>query len=101
MGRHTPGFELGRFRLSHNDYEHVEIEGGEKGTRFTNEAIEGRVELLHQEVAGWTGAVGIQLEDRQFAAIGDEAFIPKSDIRNGGIFGWEKLITGTGAMNWD
>ncbi|HEB27908.1 MAG TPA: TonB-dependent receptor, partial [Porticoccus sp.] len=81
-----PGFELGRFRLSHNDYEHVEIESGEKGTRFTNEATEGRVELLHQEVAGWTGAVGIQLEDRQFAAIGDEAFIPKSDIRNGGIF---------------
>ncbi len=81
-----PGIELGRFRLSHNDYEHVEIESGEKGTRFTNEAIEGRIELLHQEVAGWTGAVGIQLEDRQFAAIGEEAFIPKSDIRNGGIF---------------
>lgn len=81
-----PGFELGRFRISHNDYEHTELENGEKGTRFTNEAIEGRVELLHQEVAGWTGAVGVQLEDREFAAIGEEAFIPESDIRNGGIF---------------
>jgi iron complex outermembrane receptor protein len=81
-----PGFNLGRVRISYNDYEHTELEGGETGTRFTNEAIEGRVELLHQEVAGWTGAVGLQVEDRQFAAIGDESFIPKSDIQNGGLF---------------
>ncbi|WP_461482468.1 TonB-dependent receptor [Porticoccus sp.] len=81
-----PGFELGRFRLGYNDYEHIEIEGGAKGTKFTNEAFEGRIELLHREIAGWRGAIGSQLEDRQFAAIGEEAFIPKSDIRQGGIF---------------
>lgn len=81
-----PGFELGRFRIGYNDYEHVEIEGGAKGTKFTNEAFEGRIELVHEEIAGWTGAIGTQLEDRQFAAIGEEAFIPKSDIRQGGIF---------------
>ena len=81
-----PGFTLGRMRISYNDYEHVELEGGEKGTRFTNEAIEARVELLHQEFSGWTGAVGFQVEDRQFAAIGEEAFIPKSDIQNTGLF---------------
>ena len=81
-----PGFELGRFRIGYNDYEHVEIEGGDKGTKFTNEAFEGRIELVHEEIAGWTGAIGTQLEDRQFAAIGEEAFIPKSDIRQGGIF---------------
>ncbi len=81
-----PGFELGRFRLGYNDYEHVEIEGGEKGTKFTNEAFEGRFELLHTEIAGWSGAIGAQLEDRRFAAIGEEAFIPKSDIQQGGVF---------------
>ena len=81
-----PGFTLGRMRISYNDYEHVELEGGEKGTRFTNEAIEARVELLHQEFSGWTGAIGLQVEDRQFAAIGEEAFIPKSDIQNTGLF---------------
>ena len=81
-----PGIELGRFGFSYNDYEHTELEGGETGTRFTNEAFEGRVELLHQEIAGWTGAFGLQMEDRQFAAIGEEAFIPKSDIKNTGIF---------------
>ncbi|MEZ5528445.1 MAG: TonB-dependent receptor [Porticoccaceae bacterium] len=81
-----PGFELGRFRLGYNDYEHVEIEGGAKGTKFTNEAFEGRVELLHQEIAGWSGAIGTQFEDRTYAAIGEEAFIPKSDIQQGGIF---------------
>lgn len=81
-----PGFNLGRIRISHNDYEHTELEGGEKGTRFTNEAIEARVELLHPETLGWTGAIGLQLEDRNFAAIGEEAFIPKSDIQNTGLF---------------
>ena len=81
-----PGFTLGRIHISYNDYEHVELEGGEKGTRFTNEAIETRVELLHQEFSGWTGAIGLQVEDRQFAAIGEEAFIPKSDIQNTGLF---------------
>jgi iron complex outermembrane receptor protein len=81
-----PGFTLGRMRIRYNDYEHNELEGGEKGTRFTNEAIETRVELLHQEFSGWTGAVGFQVEDRQFAAIGEEAFIPKSDIQNTGLF---------------
>ncbi len=81
-----PGIDLGRVRISHNDYEHVELEGDQKGTRFTNEAIEARVELLHQEISGWTGAIGLQLEDRQFAAIGEEAFIPKSDIQNTGLF---------------
>ncbi|MFT7301002.1 MAG: iron complex outermembrane receptor protein [Porticoccus sp.] len=91
-----PGFELGRLRIGYNDYEHVEIENGAKGTRFTNEAIEARVELLHQEVVGWTGAIGFQIEDRQFAAIGEEAFIPKSDINNGGIF-W---VGETSHGNW-
>ncbi|PCJ92190.1 MAG: TonB-dependent receptor [Porticoccaceae bacterium] len=81
-----PGFNLGRVRISHNNYEHIEIEGGKKGTRFTNEAVEARVELLHREISGWTGAIGLQLEDRQFAAIGEEAFIPKSDIQNTGLF---------------
>ena len=81
-----PGIELGRFGFSYNDYEHTELEGGATGTRFTNEAFEGRVELLHQEIAGWTGAFGLQLEDRQFAAIGEESFIPKSDIQNSGVF---------------
>lgn len=81
-----PGFDLGRIRLGYNDYEHTELEGGKKGTRFTNEAIEARVELLHQQVFGWTGALGLQFEGRQFAALGEEAFIPKSDIQNTGLF---------------
>lgn len=81
-----PGIELGRFRLGYNDYEHIELESGEKGTKFFNEAFEFRGELVHREIAGWKGAFGTQLEDRRFGAIGDEAFVPKSDIRQGGLF---------------
>jgi iron complex outermembrane receptor protein len=80
------GFDSGRFRLSHNDYEHIELESGSAGTRFENDAWESRVELIHQSINGWQGAAGVQLEIRDFAAIGDEAFIPVSDVTNQGVF---------------
>ncbi len=35
-----PGFELARLRVGHSDYQHVEVEGGEVGTRFENKATD-------------------------------------------------------------
>lgn len=84
------GFQKISTRVGHNDYRHTEMENGEPGTRFTNNAYEGRVELIHnpQNWFGleWNGAIGIQASKSAFAAIGEEAFIPKSDIKNGGVF---------------
>ncbi len=87
------GFQKISFRVGHNDYEHVELEGGETGTRFTNDAWESRVELVHNPLNDWQGALGLQMLQRDFAAIGDEAFIPESNIRNYGAFvveDWDK-----------
>ena len=73
-------------RLGVNDYEHVELEGDAAGTRFTNDATELRVELLHRSAGQWSGALGVQIGDREFAAIGDEAFVPPVDSSSLGVF---------------
>ena len=80
------GFESLNVRLGINDYEHVENEAGEVGTAFANKAWEARAELTHDPVGGWRGALGIQLGDRQFSVVGEEAFTPPVDTSSGGLF---------------
>ena len=80
-------FHTINFRLGANDYEHVEFEApGEPGTSFDNEAYEARLLLSHQPVFGFTGTYGIQVGDRDFSAIGAEAFVPPVDTQNAGFF---------------
>ena len=85
------GIEGVNVRLGVNDYEHVELEGDAIGTRFTNDATEVRVELHHRAVGPWSGAFGIQLGDREFAAVGEEAFVPPVDTSTVGVFVVEDL----------
>lgn len=81
------GVESINFRLGVNDYEHNELEpNGEVGTLFSNEAWEARVELRHEEIAGFEGALGIQLGDREFSAVGEEAFVTPVDTETLGLF---------------
>jgi len=71
------------FRLGVNDYEHLEIEAsGEAGTVFENDAWEARASLTHESIAGFTGTFGLQLGDREFSAIGAEAFIAPTDTQS-------------------
>ncbi|WP_395375099.1 TonB-dependent receptor [Marinicella sp. W31] len=74
------------FSYSLTDYKHVELEGDEIGTTFDNEADETRLELLHNDVLGFSGAFGFQLTNRDFSALGEEAYILPSDTRTFGIF---------------
>ncbi|HOY22536.1 MAG TPA: TonB-dependent receptor [Cellvibrio sp.] len=94
------GFQRISARLGHNDYEHTEMENGEAGTKFTNDAYEGRIELIHNPLdfftLEWNGALGLQVAESTFAAIGEEAFIPKSDISNLGFF----IVEETKRGNW-
>ena len=73
-------------RLGINDYEHQELEGEEIGTLFENRAYEGRIELTHAPWGEWDGDFGIQFGERQFSAIGEEAFIPPVDTTTVGLF---------------
>ena len=78
-------------RVGVNDYEHVELEGDAIGTVFTNDATELRLELLHRSLGNWSGAFGVQFGDREFAAVGEEAFVPPVDSSTLGVFLVEEL----------
>jgi len=81
-------FERARLSVGHADYEHREedVASGEIHTRFLSDGTEGRVELIQRPRDGWQGAIGVQGLARDLEAIGEEAFIPASTIREAGLF---------------
>ena len=94
LGDPLPGFELARLRVGHSNYQHEEIEGGEVGTRFDNDATDARLELTHQPLFGWRGVVGAQSLRRDFEAAGEEAYVPPTLTRNHGVFLLEEYTAG-------
>lgn len=69
------------------DYKHTEFEApGEVGTVFTNEGYEARLEAIQREKNGWAAAYGIQLRNRDFSAIGEEAFVPPTKTKQIGVY---------------
>jgi iron complex outermembrane receptor protein len=86
--------EMINVRFGINDYAHVELEGDEIGTRFANDAYEGRFELMHSPWGSWQGAAGVQIGAREFSAIGDEAFVPPTDSASIGVFMVEQREAG-------
>lgn len=89
-------FDKIRLSAGHAKYEHAEVsvEDGEVGTRFLSNGTEGRLELVQKERDGWQGAVGFQALKRHFSAIGDEAFVPSTDIKEFGAFTLQRLDKG-------
>ncbi|MDR6093781.1 TonB-dependent receptor [Stenotrophomonas sp. SORGH_AS_0321] len=73
-------------RAGYTDYEHTELEAGTPATRFTNQGIEGRLEAVQNEIAGWNGAFGLQFGNSDFGAKGEEAFVPDTTTENLGLF---------------
>lgn len=80
-GRLTRPFSVFRglhLRAGVSEYEHQELEGAEVGTLFTNDGYEGRVELVQRQYGRLSGSIGVQAGRSDFAAIGEEAFVPAS-----------------------
>lgn len=71
---------------SMTDYQHVELEGDEQGTVFENEATELRSYMKHRAINDWEGIFGVQFTNRDFSAIGEEAFVPPSDSNMRALF---------------
>lgn len=80
------------------DYQHVEMDGGTPVTTFTNQGYNGRVELLHAPLAGFTGALGTEVGASDFNASGEEAYMPTNRTRNYALFVFEEAKTG--AFTW-
>jgi iron complex outermembrane receptor protein len=64
-----PGLAHLRLRGSYTDYRHDEIDGPTLFSRFTNEVWDGRVELTHQPLFGFTGTLGVQYTDATFSGL--------------------------------
>ena len=85
--------------FAQNDYEHSEIEGsGEVGTRFDNQAWEGRIELQHDPILEFEGIFGVQLNDRDFSAVGEEAFIAPVNVESQAVFWLGERAVGPGTV---
>ncbi|HEX4952588.1 MAG TPA: TonB-dependent receptor [Thermoanaerobaculia bacterium] len=84
-------FRGAKLRLGRADYEHRELEGEETGTLFTNESWEGRFELIQEPRGRSRGSVGLQFATSDFAAIGEEAFVPPSQTESLALFAFEEV----------
>ena len=80
-----------KIRMAHTDYQHQEIEDGAVGTTFTNRGLEGSFEAAHGKIGRLSGVIGLQFQNSDFAAIGDEAFIPKSNTDSKALYIYEEL----------
>lgn len=87
-------------RLGVADYRHFEFlpeeETGERDieTTFDNNEWEGRLELQHALGESVNGAFGFQYRNRDFEAIGEEAFVPATTTEQIGLFLFERFELG-------
>ena len=92
--------------LSISDYEHTEFEApGEPGTLYETDGFEGRLEL-GTLIGAYEGAVGLQFLDKDFEAVGDEAFITPTETETFGVFAyqtreWDSGVGIEGGLRYD
>ena len=80
-------FSALEFRASQQRYRHDEVEGsGEIGTTFRSTRRELRVQATQAARGPWRGVVGLQLEQLDFEALGEEAFVPGTRTRSATAF---------------
>lgn len=85
----------GEEHAEEHDEEHAHMP-----TTFSNDGVELRVELTHVPVfGGWRGVFGLQAVEQEFAAIGEEAFVPAVDTSNLGLFWVEERETALGRFS--
>ena len=87
-------FETLRTRVGYSNYEHIEFEGDEVGTKFNVEGIEARAELVQKDAGGLRGSFGFQYTFRDFEAVGAEAFVAPNRTEQIAVFALQELDLG-------
>jgi iron complex outermembrane receptor protein len=90
----VPGLRALRVKYGYTDYQHTEFEGSEAGTVFESSGYNLRVEGLHRPVGMLTGAVGLEVVNFRFSALGEEAFLPSTKTDSIAGFIYEELPYG-------
>ncbi len=83
-----------RMKFGYTDYKHVEMDNGTPATTFLNKAYESRLELEHKPIGLLNGVLGFQSVNSQFAALGAEALVPRTDLDSYGLFAVESFKIG-------
>ncbi len=84
-------FNRVKFKLAHTDYQHQEIKGGKVDTTFSNRGMEGSLELGHADIGLLKGVLGMQFQNSNFEAVGDEAFVPGVNTQSKAAYLYEEL----------
>lgn len=89
----TPWPWLKGMKLRYGDsrYRHDEMLNGQSDTQFRNDVREGRLEIEHAPHAGLSGTLGLSGLQRDFSALGLEAFVPETAIRGRALYLIETL----------
>lgn len=95
LDRPLAGLSALKVRFGTTDYEHVELEGEEVGTRFLNDSWEGRIEGVQQTFGRLSGSFGLQVSQRDFSAIGEESFVPPTTTDNQALFTFQEISAGS------
>lgn len=64
-----PGIAHARLRLSYTDYAHDEIDGDILFSRYSNKVYDGRFELAHAPILGFSGSLGVQYTHGTFSGL--------------------------------
>ncbi|KQU56113.1 TonB-dependent receptor [Sphingomonas sp. Leaf339] len=84
-----------RLRAAMANYTHSELDpSGAVGTTFKNQGLEGRLEFVQANHGGWLGASGVQVFNRRFDVEGDEAFLPRNETSQVGLFTLQQYSMG-------
>ena len=87
-------------QFSHGDYRHTEFEGEQPGTTFKHRGNDLRLQARHRAFGSLRGVWGLQTEDSDFSALGEEAFVPPSRTRSLALFAHEELGTSWGKLTF-
>ena len=80
-----------KVKFAYTDYQHVELENGVPGTTFKTNGYEGTVELGHAKLGLLEGVIGYQFHNSDFEALGDEAFVPRTQTSSQSLYLYEEL----------
>lgn len=86
LGRRSDALDW-RLEAGTTRYRHAELEPeGDIGTLYDLDGSEARLSFQHQSPFGFRGTSGLQWQQLELSARGDEAFVPNSRTRTTGAF---------------
>lgn len=89
-----------KFKYGNTDYKHAELEAGATGTTFASKGNEARVEMLHQKIGAFRGAIGAQFSSNEVSTVGAEALLPLVNTDAKALFIFEQMELGNLTLNF-